>query len=110
MIRSEAARPLASGSGRSDAVDLAMRGHAVAADIRRKENAAEAVRLFRQALALDPDNVEALVGLATTCNFQVLNLYETEKRDELLTEAERLIERALTLAPDHIGVLKARQG
>jgi TolB-like protein/Flp pilus assembly protein TadD len=107
MIRSEAARPLASGSGRSDAVDLAMRGHAVATDIRRKENAAEAVRLFRQALALDPDNVEALVGLATTCNFQVLNLYETEKRDELLAEAESLIERALTLAPDHIGVLKA---
>ena len=108
MIRSEAARPLALGSGTSDAVDLAMRGRAVAADIRRKESAAEAARIFRQALALDPDNVEALVGLAATCNFQVLNLYEADKRDELLDEAESLIERALAFAPDHIGVLKAR--
>ena len=108
MIRSEAARPLAIGSGTSDAVDLAMRGRAVAADIRRKESAAEAARIFRQALALDPDNVEALVGLAATCNFQVLNLYEADKRDELLDEAESLIERALAFAPDHIGVLKAR--
>jgi TolB-like protein/class 3 adenylate cyclase len=52
MIRSEAARPSARGSGGADAVDLAMRGHAVAADIRRKKSAAEAATLFRRALAL----------------------------------------------------------
>jgi TolB-like protein/Flp pilus assembly protein TadD len=106
MIRSEAARP--SSAGVTDAIDLAMRGHAIAADIRRRESAAEAAALFRQALALNPDNVEALVGLASTRNFQVLNLYEAGARDELLGEAEGLIERAIALAPNHIGVLKAR--
>ncbi|MBV9566832.1 MAG: hypothetical protein JO172_01725 [Hyphomicrobiales bacterium] len=108
MIRSEAARPPGTGSSVVDAVDLAMRGQAIAADIRRKESAAEAALLFRQALALDPDNVEALVGLASTRNFQVLNLYELREREALLAEAESLLEHAIVLAPDHIGVLKAR--
>jgi tetratricopeptide (TPR) repeat protein len=85
-----------------------MRGHAVAADIRRKKSAAEAATLFRRALALDPDNVEALVGLASIRNFQVLNLYEAGERNELLAEAEDLLGRAVALAPDHICVLKVR--
>jgi tetratricopeptide (TPR) repeat protein len=85
-----------------------MRGKALAIDIRQKENATQAVSLFQRALLLDPDNVDALVGIASTCIFQLLNQYRTDERKRLLDEAEGLISRAFALAPDHIGVLKAR--
>ena len=52
--------------------------------------------------------MEALIGIASTLIYQVLNLFQTEQREESLDEAEHLISRALTLAPDHIGALKAR--
>jgi hypothetical protein len=42
-----------------------MRGNALAADISRKERVVEAVQLFSQALALDPGNVDAVVGIAS---------------------------------------------
>ena len=108
MLRNEAAHLSSSGSGGFNAADLAMRGQAAATDIRRKEKAAEAAELFQEALALDPDNVEALAGLVTTRSFQVLNLYEASRREPLLLEAETLIRRALALAPDHVGALRAR--
>jgi len=66
------------------------------------------VALFNRALALDPDNVDALVGIASTRAYQVMNLFETAERERLLDEAETLISRAIPLAPDHIGVLRAR--
>jgi TolB-like protein/Flp pilus assembly protein TadD len=104
MIRSEAARKNSSG----DSVDLAMRGRALASDIKAQGNASSAVALFRQALDLDPENVDALVGVASTRTYQVLNLYVVDERETLLDEAEAMIARAMPLAPDHIGVLKAR--
>jgi TolB-like protein/cytochrome c-type biogenesis protein CcmH/NrfG len=96
-----------SGEG-ANAADLVMRGNALAADISRKERAAEAVDLFAQALALDPDNVDAMVGIAATRIYQLVNQYQIGERDSLLDAAETLIGRAMTLAHDHIGVLKAR--
>jgi adenylate cyclase len=107
MIRGEA-RHYPTSRGCPDATDLTLRGKALAVEIREKDNAVRAVALFRQALDVDPNNVEALIGIASTLIYQVLNLYQTEQREELLDEAEHLISRALTLAPDHIGVLKAR--
>jgi len=106
MVRSEAARGARSGG--SDAVDLVMRARALANDVKRRENATHAVALFRQALQLEPDNVEALVGIATLCSYQVLNLYRLGERDALLDEADGLVARAAELAPDHTGILKAR--
>jgi predicted ATPase/TolB-like protein/tetratricopeptide (TPR) repeat protein len=105
MVRSEAARGSASSA---DAIDLVMRARALANDIKRRENAARAVELFRQALELDPDNVDALVGVASMSSYQVVNLYRLDERDALLDEAEVLLSRAMALAPDHTGVLKAR--
>jgi tetratricopeptide (TPR) repeat protein len=85
-----------------------MRARAQANDIKQRENAARAVELFRQALELDPDNVDALAGIAALCTYHVVNLYRLDERDALLDEAEDLISRATALAPDHISVLKAR--
>jgi len=107
MVRSEVNHHRV-GCGGADATDLAMRGKALAEEIRDKDKAARALLLFREALVLDPDNVEALVGIASTLVYQVLNLYRTDERDELLDEAEGLIDRAVALAPDHIGVCRAR--
>ena len=106
MVRSEAARRRGSSGG--DVIDQVMRARALASDITRRENAASAVELFRKALDLDPDNVDALVGVATLSSYQVLNLYRLGGRDALLEEAEPLLSRAAALAPEHTGVLKAR--
>ena len=107
MVRSEAARGN-SGSSGGDVIDLVMRARSLANDLKRRENAASAVELFRRALDLDPDNVDALVGVATLCSYQVVNLYRLDGRDALLKEAEALLSRAAALAPEHTGVLKAR--
>jgi TolB-like protein/Flp pilus assembly protein TadD len=104
MISSEAAR----GGASRDSVDLVMRAQAQANDIRLPEHAAQADDLFRQALELDPQNVDALVGRASTRVYQVLNLYVLDRREELLDEAEAMISQAMLLASDHIGLLKAR--
>jgi TolB-like protein/Flp pilus assembly protein TadD len=108
LLQSEAARTRNRSDEGADAVDLVMQGNALAADISRKERAAEALELFTQALACDPDNVDAMVGIATTRIYQLVNQYQIGERDRLLDEAEGLIARAMVLAPDHIGVLKAR--
>lgn len=108
MVRDEAQRSRARGGEGGDAVDLVMRGKATAANLSRKEIAVEAVALFNQALTLEPDNVDALVGIASTRIYQLLNQFQTAERQELLREAEALIVRAVALGPDHIGVLKAR--
>ncbi len=108
MVRKEAERSRSRSGEGGDAVDLVMRGKALAADLSRSEIAAEAVALFNRALTLDPDNVEALVGIASTQIYQIVNQFQTVEREKLLGGAEALIDRAIALAPDHIGVLKAR--
>jgi tetratricopeptide (TPR) repeat protein len=108
MIRNEAVRGSLTCADKPDAADLVMRGRALGTDKWQRENAAEAVSLFRRALQLDPDNVDAMVGIASTHTYQVVNLRRIDERDKLLEEADALISRAIALAPDHIGVLKAR--
>ena len=91
-----------------DALDLAMRARALMSDIKRQEHAAAAIELFRQALVLNPDCVDAMVGIALGRIYQVINLYRLDGRDTLLDEAETLISRSSELAPNQHGVLKAR--
>jgi TolB-like protein len=107
MVRREASYHRPAACKVVDAADLAMRGKALAEEIRDREKAARALLLFREALVLDPDNVEVLVGIASTLVYQVLNLYRTDERDALLDEAEGLIDHAVALAPDHIGACRA---
>jgi TolB-like protein/Flp pilus assembly protein TadD len=91
-----------------DALDLSMRARALMSDIKRQEHAAAAIELFRQALVLNPDCVDAMVDLALALIYQVINLYRLDRRDTLLDEAEALISRSSELAPNQHGVLKAR--
>ena len=108
MLHSEAERSRRRCGNGGDVTDLVMRGNALAANLAQKDRAAEAVALFRQALALDPANVDAMVGIASTLIYQVVNQYRTQEREKLLDEAESLISRAIGLTADHIGVMRAR--
>ncbi len=107
LVRSEAGRRSTDHKG-SDALDLVMRARALISETKRKETAAEAVDLFRQALRLDPDCVNAMVGIGLTRIYQVINLYRLEGRGALLDEAEEMISRAAAHNPDHLDVLKSR--
>jgi TolB-like protein len=106
MLRGAAGRVADEDDG--DAIDLVMRARALATDVRQNDSAARAVSLFRRALAKEPENVEAMIGLASTRVFQLLFHCHAGDRDLLLDEAEALISRAAVLAPHHIGVLKVR--
>jgi TolB-like protein len=79
MVRAEAARR-DTNTNSSDAEDLTMRGRALVHDVKQKENAEEAINLFRQALELDPDHVNAMAGIALARAYQVINLYQLEER------------------------------
>ena len=107
LVRTEAGRGTADREG-WDAADLVMRARSLISDTKRKETAAEAVDLFRRALQLDPDCINAMVGIGLTRIYQVINLYRLEGRDALLDEAEEMISRAAVSAPDHLDMQKAR--
>ena len=63
----------------SDALDLVMRARALMSDIKRQEHAAAAIELFRQALVLCPDCVDAMIGIALARIYQVINLYRLDR-------------------------------
>jgi predicted ATPase/TolB-like protein/Tfp pilus assembly protein PilF len=107
MVRAEVARRDPN-TNSSDAEDLTMRGRALVHDVKQKENAEEAIELFRRALELDSDYVDAMAGIALARVYQVINLYRLEERDALLDEAEHMVNRGLALSPDHFAILKAR--
>jgi adenylate cyclase len=107
MVRNEGRRSSARMGEPDDVVDLVMRGNALATDISRSEKAAEAIALFTRALELDPDNANAMIGIASTRIYQVVNQYQAAGRESLLDEAEALISRAMALEADHIGARKA---
>jgi adenylate cyclase len=107
MVRHEGRRHSRAGET-DDVVDLVMRGNALTTEPDLKEQAAHAVTLFKRALELDPNNADAMIGIASARIFQVVNLYQIAERESLLDEAEALISRAMGLVGDHIGVMKAR--
>ena len=89
----------------ADAMDLVMRGFGVVHQRMTLSTAEEAMRLFRQALALDASHVEAHVGLASMLVYQVVNFYRDD-RDAALDEAAISIDLALSVDPTHLQGLK----
>jgi tetratricopeptide (TPR) repeat protein len=63
--------------------------------------------LYEQALKVEPENIDALAGVATTLVFEVLNGYYRTGNEERLLQAEELLARTLAVEPRHIAALKA---
>jgi class 3 adenylate cyclase/TolB-like protein/cytochrome c-type biogenesis protein CcmH/NrfG len=101
--RSERERPV-----NPTALDLVMRGQAVANRPATPQTMIAARTFFQRALEHDPENVDALAGLAATYVFEVLNSYYDTGRERRLQEAKDLIRRALEIEPRHIVALKIR--
>lgn len=82
------------------AVDYYVRGVAIADKPQTFENLLEQEGLFRQALALDPLNVDAWARLARSILLQRVNFSSSlmpEELEEKLTEGTFAVEKALTL-------------
>jgi TolB-like protein len=98
LIEAEARR--AERSPHPDAIDLCFQGRHSFNKGRTPENLAQANCFFERALALDPENVEALVGkgnidLTTASGFMV------DDRDARFAVAEVTLNKALSIAPRH---------
>ncbi len=86
-------------AGNLDSYDLALRGRAFLDNTTRASHV-EARRLFEAALAADPTNADAKVGLARVFHFYVQYGF-TESPLETVRDAERLVRDALRHDPDH---------
>jgi TolB-like protein/class 3 adenylate cyclase len=83
-----------------DSMDLYFQGMACINRGETLANAAQARDFFARALALDPGNVEALVGSAFVDSVVGAHMFSAD-RAERLAAAEAAATRALSLAPDH---------
>jgi TolB-like protein/class 3 adenylate cyclase len=91
-----------------NAVDLSMRGWAVFAGPRTRDNSDAAARFFEQALEIDPDHVDALIGLGRTLAQSVTSRFHTGPSEAVLERAEAVIKRAIVAAPRNAQVHVAR--
>ena len=96
LIAAEARR--AERSPRPDSMALYFQGTACCHKELSPENLAQARAFFGRALALDPDNIEALVGVAWVDTF-IEGSFSTDNHAGGLAEATAI--RALSLAPNH---------
>jgi TolB-like protein/class 3 adenylate cyclase/Tfp pilus assembly protein PilF len=94
LIGAEAARP----TDHPDALDYILRGRAVTAKPRSRENWGEMISLFERALAVDPRSVDAKSWLATVLTSRVLDqMTDTAAAD--IARAEKLSGQALAASP-----------
>ena len=83
-----------------DSMDLYFQGMVHANGGASPEHIAKARDFFESALALDPGNIEALVGRATV-DSRSASYFMSDQRARLLAEAEAALTKVLSLAPDH---------
>jgi adenylate cyclase len=107
VIDFEAERSTREDIAGTNAGDLVMRGTAALNRPSSQQSMIQARTLFNDALAIEPNNADALAGLATTLVFEFVNGYYETGGEERLRKAADLLDRALTLAPHHLTGLKA---
>ena len=98
LIAAEARR--AERSPHPDAMDLVFQGRACVNKGLTPDHMARARHFFEQAMALDPDNVEALVGLAWVDGAAGITVM-ADDWPERFAKAEANITKALSHAPNH---------
>ena len=100
LVEAEAQR--ASRSPHPDAMDLYFQGRACWNKGMSPEYLAQARNFFDRALALDPDNVDAMVGLATLVA-TIAGSFASDERAAQLASAEAMLHRALSMDPQYAG-------
>ena len=98
LIAAEARR--AERAPKPDSMDLCFQGRAWLNKGITPDNLAEARRLFERALALDPTNIWALVGIANVDTVVALS-FLPDDRAARLAAAEAALTKALSLAPEN---------
>ena len=98
LIEAEARR--AERSPHPDAIDLCFQGRHSLNKGRSPENLAHAHCFFERALALDPENVEALVGKATI-DLTTATTFMVDDREARFAVTEVTLNKVLSMAPDH---------
>ncbi len=81
-------------------MDLCFQGKACANRGVTPQNMAQAINFFERCLALDPDNIEALIGIGLAEVSIAVNFFD-DKRAARLAAAEPPVVRALSVAPQH---------
>ena len=99
LVRAEALRGMRERPNNPDAIDLTMRGWAEAFRNDSPSNDA-AIGLFERALAIDPQLVPAMVGLAQTLISRTEALHSSDPKSDI-ARAEDWAERAVTAEPDN---------
>ena len=100
LVKAEALRATRERPKNPDAVDLTMRGLAVLNSNPGKAGFQDAVSLFERALALDPQNVSAMLGLNDALTGRADSYFSDDRAGDL-ARAEETIDRALTSQPDN---------
>jgi TolB-like protein/class 3 adenylate cyclase len=100
LIEAEAQR--ASRAPNPDAMDLYFQGRACWNRGMTPEYVAQARSFFERALMLDPENVDAMVGLATLIA-TIAGSFASDDRAAQLAAAETMLNRALSMDPQYAG-------
>jgi len=98
LIAAEARR--AERSLHPDAMDLVFQGRSWLNKGPTLDNTAQARSFFEKAIALDPENIEAMVGLARV-DATLASAILTDDWSALFASAEASLTKALSLAPNH---------
>ena len=100
LVKAESLRSMRERPDNPDAADLAMQGWALINQVDDKERFNDGMKLFERALALDPQNVQAMTGLASVLQWRAFDGWSDDwARD--FGRAEGLIKRALVLQPEN---------
>jgi TolB-like protein/class 3 adenylate cyclase/Tfp pilus assembly protein PilF len=83
-----------------DAVDLIFQGRARLNEGQALESLTQARGFFKRALALDPDNVDALVGKAEV-DISIASTFLSDDRLVRCTAAKAAVTKVLSLSPDY---------
>ena len=99
LVKAEALRAMRERPKNPDAVDLAMRGTAIMNGTESLASLNEAIGLFERALSLDPNNVQALLGLSWALSNRAGDFADDNAAGHL-ARAEQAVDAALAIQPD----------
>jgi adenylate cyclase len=100
LVKAEALRSMRERPNNPDAVDLVMRARARGySRANNKPMNSDMIDLYEHALALDPQNEPAMVGLSFALNDRAGNLWSEDPEGDM-ARADKLADSALALQPD----------